>query len=131
MAQIKGTAHVALTVTDVKASAEWYKTLLGSDPVLDEDAGEFYHIVFALPDGTLLGLHQMEATDKNDRFSEFRVGLDHLAFPCEDRAELEEWEGRLNKMGIVNSGIIEHTYGVDISFRDPDNIALEFFAPPA
>ena len=130
MAQIKGTAHVALTVTDVKASAEWYKTLLGTDPVLDEDAGEFYHIVFALPDGTLLGLHQMEATDKNDRFSEFRVGLDHLAFPCENRAELEEWEKRLNEMGIAHSGILEHSYGVDISFRDPDNIALEFFAPP-
>lgn len=130
MSNIKGIHHVALTVTDVRASAEWYKQLLGTEPVIDQDEGDFYHIVFALPGGSLLGLHQMEATDKSDRFSEFRVGLDHVAFPCEDRAELEAWAARLDEMGIPHSGILEHSYGVDISFRDPDNIALEFFTLP-
>jgi hypothetical protein len=31
----------------------------------------------------------------------------------------------------VNSGVKDAHYGSGISFRDPDNIALEFFAPPA
>jgi glyoxylase I family protein len=33
--------------------------------------------------------------------------------------------------GIVNSGIKDAHYGSGLSFRDPDGIALEFFAPPA
>lgn len=127
MAQIRGVSHIALTVTDVKESAKWYQRLIGTDPVLNEDAGEFYHIVFALPDGTLLGLHQMSGTEKSDRFNEFRVGLDHLSFKCADRAELEGWVVRLDELGISHSGIKEHRYGTDVSFRDNDNIALEFF----
>ena len=128
--QINAVSHVALTVTDVRASAEWYQRLFGTDPVLDEQADGFYHIVFALPDGSLFGLHEMTQTDKTDRFDEFRVGLDHVSFKCADRGELAEWGKRLDELGVQHSGIKEHSYGVDISFRDPDNIALEFFTAP-
>ena len=55
---------------------------------------------------------------------------DHLTFGCAGRSELEEWERHLNKLGITNSGIVDAPYGSGLSFRDPDNIALEFFAPP-
>jgi glyoxylase I family protein len=34
-------------------------------------------------------------------------------------------------MGIMNGGIVDASYGSGLSFRDPDNIALEFFSPPA
>ena len=63
-------------------------------------------------------------------FSEYRVGLDHLAFGCADRSELEKWARRLEELGIEHGGIIDAHYGSGVSFRDPDNIALEFFAPP-
>jgi glyoxylase I family protein len=53
-----------------------------------------------------------------------------LAFACASRSELEEWERHLNKLGITNGGIVDAPYGSGLSFRDPDNIALEFFAPP-
>ena len=56
--------------------------------------------------------------------------MDHLAFACADRAELEEWASKLNELGIENGGIVDASYGSGLSFRDPDNIALEFFAPP-
>lgn len=124
-----GVAHVALTVRDVRASAEWYKRLFQLDPVLDEDAGDFHHIVFMLPGGVMIGLHEHPSTDPGT-FNETNMGLDHLAFACTDRSELERWAGRLEEMGITNSGVEDHSYGSDVSFRDPDNIALEFFAPP-
>ena len=41
--------------------------------------------------GTLLGLHQHGTPAPPEAFSEFRVGLDHVAFGCADRAELEKW----------------------------------------
>lgn len=131
MAEFPGLAHVALTVTDLKASAEWYGKLLGTEPVLDEEAGGFYHIVYALPGGTLLGLHSHPDSDSSDRFHEHRAGLDHIAFACRDREELESWGTRLEELGIDHSPIEDAHYGSGLSFRDPDNIALEFFCPPS
>ncbi len=37
---------------------------------------------------------------------------------------------KLNELGVGNGGIIDAPYGSGLSFRDPDNVALEFFAPP-
>ena len=65
-----------------------------------------------------------------EAFSEFRVGLDHVTFGCADRDELETWARRLEELGIEHDGIKDASYGSGISFRDPDGIALEFFAPP-
>ena len=48
----------------------------------------------------------------------------------EQWAELEDWEKRLNELGIANGGVVDAPYGSGLSFRDPDNVALEFFAPP-
>jgi hypothetical protein len=31
---------------------------------------------------------------------------------------------------VTNSGIVEDSYGLHLSFKDPDNIALEFFCTP-
>jgi glyoxylase I family protein len=121
--------HVALTVTDLNRSVPWYEELFGSKPVLDEDTGPFRHVVWVVG-GTLVGLHQFPDPTKAGAFDERRVGLDHLAFACATRAELLEWEGRLNKLGVANGGVVDASYGSGLSFRDPDNIALEFFAPP-
>ena len=44
--------------------------------------------------GTLVGLHQHGKRAPDEKFSEFRVGLDHVAFGCADRGELEKWERR-------------------------------------
>jgi len=124
--------HVALTVRDLSVSTPWYRALIGTDPVLDErtDAG-FRHVVFALDNGTLLGIHEHDHRAPDERFSEFRAGLDHVAFGCESRDELEKWAGRLTELGVEHGGIVDAGYGSGLSFRDPDGIAMEFFAPPA
>jgi catechol-2,3-dioxygenase len=80
--------------------------------------------------GTLFGIHQHPAPSSSTAFDELRPGLDHVAFGCADRAELGNQEQRLNDLGIAHGGIIDAPYGSGLSFRDPDNIALEFFAPP-
>jgi catechol 2,3-dioxygenase-like lactoylglutathione lyase family enzyme len=62
---------------------------------------------------------------------EFRSGLDHVAFGVADRAELDAWAARLDELGVAHGEIKDAHYGSGLSFRDPDNIALELFAPPA
>ena len=121
--------HVALTVSDLERSAPWYQQLFDAEPVLDEDTGPFRHVVWSVG-STLVGLHQFP-DGRSETFDERRVGLDHLAFACADRSELERWEARLDAMHVTHGGIVDAGYGSALSFRDPDNIALEFFAPPS
>ena len=50
---------------------------------------------------------------------------------CANRDDLQLWESKLNELGVARGGIVDASYGSGLSFRDPDNIALEFFAPPS
>jgi glyoxylase I family protein len=130
VAQFPTITHVALTVSDISRSLPWYRRLFDADPVLDEDVGPFRHAVWLIGGQTLVGLHEFKDPVDSLPFNERRPGLDHLAFACANRAELEEWTARLDELGVVNGGIVDAPYGSGLSFRDPDNIALEFFAPP-
>ncbi len=123
--------HVAVTVRSCDTSKPWYTKLFGADPALDEDTGPWRHVVWALPGGTLFGIHEHPGkTPKDDTFSEYRVGLDHVGFHCGSRAELDEWQARLDKLGYPHGRIADAAYGSGLSFRDPDGNALEFFAFP-
>jgi glyoxylase I family protein len=123
--------HVALTVRSCDASKPWYSALFGAEPVIDQDTGPWRHVVWALPGSTLIGIHEHPgSTSAQDRFSEFRVGLDHVSFHCSRRADLDKWQARLDELGYEHGGRTDADYGSGLSFRDPDGNALEFFAPP-
>ena len=105
MPEFPSLAHIAVTVTDLDRSTTWYTALFGSDPVLDEDeeGGAFHHTVYALSDGHLFGLHtHTEPTGAG--FDERNTGLDHVAFACRGRGELQQWADRLTELGISHQG---------------------------
>jgi glyoxylase I family protein len=122
--------HVALTVRSLDVSVPWYRALVGAEPVLDEDTGPFRHVVFALG-GTLLGLHEFPEGIEDLPHSPRRPGLDHLAFGVPDRQGLDAWAGRLQALGIAHDGVVDAAYGSGLSFKDPDGLPLELFAPPS
>lgn len=130
MSEFPGITHVALTVNDLAVSVPWYRELLGCEPVLDEHTGTFHHTVF-LVGGTLLGLHKHPEPADTSRFDERRPGLDHVSFGVTGRDDLDKWAQRLDEMGIEHGEIVDAHYGSGLSFRDPDDIALELFAPPS
>lgn len=127
-----GLQHIAITVSNIEASTQWYAKLFGANPVLDEDeeSGDFHHTVFALDGGQLFGLHTHMGAESKDRADEKRTGLDHVGFALKGTQELEQWQARLDELGIEHSGIKKASYGSGLSFRDPDNIGLEFFIAP-
>ena len=47
------------------------------------------------------------------------------------RADLDTWAERLDALGIAHSGVKQPSYTKNamLTFRDPDNIQLEFFWP--
>ena len=132
MSEFPALTHVALTVRDLSVSTPWYEALFDSEPVIDEDTDpDMHHTVYLLGAGTLLGLHEHTTPAPEGEFSEYRVGLDHVGFGCRDRAELEQWVDRLDALDVAHGEIKDANYGSGVSFRDPDGIALEFFAPPS
>jgi glyoxylase I family protein len=131
MGTFPGFTHVAVTVANLSASVPWYSRLFESEPVLDEDTGPFRHVVYAIDGGALFGLHEFPDGVRSTGFDPRRPGLDHISFGCADRTDLEQWQKRLDTLGIAHGGIVDAHYGSGLSFKDPDGIALEFFAPPA
>ncbi|HEY5853960.1 MAG TPA: VOC family protein [Aldersonia sp.] len=141
MVQVPVVHHVALTVSDLDASVEWYEQVFGIAHVLDVPHDGGTSKVLADEDFRLvIGLHHHEH-NPGARFAETRSGLDHLSFRVDGRDELSAWGERLTELGVRRSSaadrpltqapIADTAYGSVLVFRDPDNIQLELIAPPA
>lgn len=130
MPDITGFSHVALTVTDVERSFEWWERLLGVQKLFEgEENGVRFCVTLHPGSFVILGFRNHGST-ADEKFSEARVGLDHFAFQVANRAAMEEWGQRLEELGIDHSEIKDTEYGSVLTFRDPDNIQVEFFALP-
>lgn len=127
MPSFSGIDHVALTVSNLAVSVAFYSRLWNTAPAATMDDGPFRRQVFALPGGITLGLteHDLGSTTP---FDPTTPGLDHVGFRVDGTAALHSWVDHLDAQEISHSGIIEAAYGTALSFKDPDGIALEFFA---
>jgi glyoxylase I family protein len=118
--------HFAVTISDLDRSVAWYETLFGAPPVFVGEETNYRAAIWLEP---MFALHQYTKQYEGDTFDEFRLGLDHIAFSCSSREELEGWLGRLDALNIQHGAIVDAFYGSGLAFRDPDNIQLEFFLP--
>jgi glyoxylase I family protein len=136
-----GIHHLRLTVTDLKRSREFYTQLLGFDiaaespPEGDPAAEAAYPVLWGgivmVKGNLLLGLRPV--APPGDRFDEDRVGLDHVSFNVETRAELDAALKLFDEKGVPH-GPIRPLEGFGIAvlpFRDPDNIQVELTSPIA
>ena len=129
MPDFTGLAHLALTVTDIDRSFEFYESLLGVQTLFEGDDGSSRYHVTIHPSSFILSLRNHDGT-VDERFDETRVGMDHVALQVTNRAVMEEWKQRLEELSVDHSEIKDEYYGSVITFRDPDNIQWEFFALP-
>ena len=126
---INGIHHLNLSVTDLQRSAAWYQEVLGLTFgwEMPDVGGRGRKLVLLFPGSSMrFVLTQHEAND-GARASEFRTGLDHIAFTVSDRAELEAWQRHLDAKGVDHTPIKEGATGWLIVFRDPDNVQLEMY----
>ncbi len=126
MPKFTGIDHIAITVTNLDRSVEFYEKLFGMPPVGHLDGPGLHRKVFRLPDGTTIGLTKHETAAPHG-FSPFVPGMDHLGLGVESVAELDNWLKHLTDLGIENSGIVSADYGTAISFTDPDGTAFDLF----
>jgi glyoxylase I family protein len=123
---ISGIHHVTLTVTDAPTAAAWYRDVLGFEILREFQADGLHKVMLGRAGITIVLVHHGDKATPGP-FSERRNGLDHLSLAVADRAALEEWAERLEMLGVIHSPIKEGSTGSLIAFRDPDNIALEFY----
>ncbi|MBV9281301.1 MAG: VOC family protein [Chloroflexi bacterium] len=124
-----GVHHINLSVTDLERSVAWYREVLGLEmgwEVPDED-GQGRKFALLHPGSPLRIVLSYHRSNPGDPASEFRTGLDHVAFTVADRAELEAWVRRFEELKVDHSPIKEGATGYLITFRDPDNVQLEMY----
>ena len=122
--------HVAITVTDIEASAAWYSDLFGfAELIRDKHSeGEGHAVVLGKPDWSMFVVLNHHPTNLGEVFDPTRTGLDHVGFTVADRATLVEWEQKLTDKGVKHSPITDHDWGSSLNFRDPDDMQLQLIA---
>ncbi len=128
-------AHVRLTVTDIARSRAFYEDVFGlpvafevpadADEATRQELSFLYGGVIYKLGTSLLGLRPVGA----DGFAEDRTGLDHVSFAVDARSDLDAAAALLDQRGIAHEQVKDIGAGYILEFRDPDNIALELFAP--
>src|SRR5687768_7310857 len=120
MSKITALNHVILTVSDPARTNAFYNDVLGFETTKDE-----WGFYFSLGD-VMLFFYPPRQPLTNDRFSEERIGLDHLAFTAPDRETLDALAAKLIAAGVETKGVecFEATGNFYMAFRDPDNMQL-------
>jgi glyoxylase I family protein len=123
--------HLALTVTDIKRSVDFYTSLLGFQVIVELSPARVL-----LSNGSIV-LAVTLASDPsraiaNDSFNENRIGMDHLSFAMASRAEVDNAVKVLDARGVSHGEVkdLGEALGICVlAFRDPDNIQLELTGP--
>ena len=130
--------HIALTVSDLDASVDWYGKVFGVKHLMDAPhEGGVGRILADETMSLMFALHAHDASE-GEPFRETRTGLDHVGFAVPTRRDLEAWQDHLETHGVrreaaadrplTQSPIADESYGSVLVFRDADNIQLELIA---
>jgi glyoxylase I family protein len=137
---VNGLHHVTIRVQDPDRARDFYEETLGL-PFIEIPVDQaFVQEWRGNPaEGTLLATQigstflilapPLEGTPDDDRFSERRIGVDHLAFGVDDPAVLEEVAAALEGASVPTAGVeVDPVLGKEyVAFRDPDNVQWEFY----
>ena len=122
--ETSGLNHIIMTIKDVKISQAFYNDLLGFETKNIADG------FFFMTGGIAIFFFSSNHPIPDDRFNEFRIGLDHLSFTAPSEAALQSFAEHLQAAGVETQGVeTYHTGNKYVAFRDPDNIQLEYWLP--
>ena len=122
--ETSGLNHIIMTIKDVKTSQAFYGGLLGFE--LEAIADGFFLRI----GGVTIFFFPSSHPIPDDRFNEFRIGLDHLSFTAPSESALRALADHLQAAGVNTKGVeTYHTGNRYVAFRDPDNIQLEYWLP--
>ena len=143
----RGVHHLALTTDDMKATTDFYVSVLGMPLVHamkvppglgtgPKNRGnppyeEIRHYFFDMGNDSLMAFFEIPKDEEAQANRNAIGGMQHVAISV-TRARFEDILARLETHGIANSGPIEQLPGmVGVYFLDPNGIRLEFACQPS
>jgi len=121
--QTPGLNHISLTVSNTERSRAFYGDLLGFPvTIIEEDPGKSF---FFTCGGVQFFFFPSRQPIPNDRFNEFRIGLDHLSFTAPSKEALQELADILTA-ARVNTKVLSSSFtraigtwrfGIQITFN--------------
>ncbi len=123
---IDGIHHITLSVSDLDRSVRWYSEVLGFAERRRVQVNGMAKAML-IRDDLLITLTEHGEFAEPGPFNERHAGLDHLGVAVADRATLDAWIAHLDGLGVAHGDVTRGATGDLIAFRDPDNIALEFY----
>lgn len=120
--------HVALTVTDLSRSVDWYSRVLGAAPVGERSGAGWRRTILRTPAGLQVGVTVFDVTPAGQAFDPTRVGMDHVGIHVADTAGIAAWREHLDSLGIAHR-TTQAPHATVLVTDDPDGIPLEWFAP--
>lgn len=135
--QAQGVHHITFVGSNRDATIAFYQGVLGMPLVFEQpnlDVPEETHLYFDPGDGRLITFFVRPSRVNDPAPNPEGIGnLHHLAFTV-SRATYTQIAGRLNALGIQNTGEIDRGFMYSIYFRDPNGQLLEMacfkFVPP-
>jgi glyoxylase I family protein len=130
-----GVHHVDLVVSSIERSLPFYTQLLGplgfhTVSQVEGERGETIWYIGGL--GSALGLRA--ALSESEPYDRYRVGLHHLAFEADSRAQVDERAAWIRTQKVeIESEPQEYTYipgYYAVFFYDPDGLKLEIVYVP-
>ncbi len=112
-----------------RASVAWYQDLFGMQVVMQTDDETVRLRILVHPEcGWVIGLREYPA-HADGTFSEFRTGLDHIAFTGPHTTTWKHGRVSLPRKASRSVRLLIHLSAL-IALRDPDNIQLELGCRP-
>lgn len=135
--QSQGVHHITFVGSNRDATIAFYQGVLGMPFVFEQpnlDVPEETHLYFDAGDGRLITFFVRPSRVNDPAPNPEGIGnLHHLAFTV-SRATYTQIAGRLQELGIWNTGEIDRGFMDSIYFRDPNGQLLEMacykFVPP-
>ncbi len=122
-------SHIEIYVSDLEKSTDfwgWFLTKLGYEPYQSWQEGRSWKL-----DHTYFVIVQVEKDFKNTPYHRKNIGLNHLAFHAETRADVDNMILALKERGITLLYQDKHPHknhegSYAVYFEDPDRIKVEF-----
>ena len=114
-----GVSHLELYVSDLDASVDWYKSVVGLELLRTDPVS----VMGPATGGFRLVLRPGRPADAHGEFG-------HVALSVESMAVLEAWVEHLDQAGVPYKGIKENPVGYTIDLVDPDGYDVELTYEP-
>jgi glyoxylase I family protein len=132
MTTFSGIAHVAIVVADMETSTQWYRRVLGFEPVGEVrpgpvELGRPRQMVRHAESGVTVAIHQ-PMDHSGGMFDPSRTGLDHFSLAVDGPAALGSWVLHFDEVGVPHSPVRDIGYAQFVTVDDPDGIVWELWA---